>query len=176
VVESVGESDSCTGALLGVGIELKPGAKAGLKTEIGIVVRTDVSAVEAETGTEGDVGTGAARAKFRIRFKTEVIIGVRAEIGKASTEVVAEVGVGAVSVFGIDRVTEAGRTRGGRDAKSGTEFKAGGIVETGVGAEARTGIGIVEAYTGGAAFRFVRTASCRAVFSRVRKGSRLEVC
>ena len=50
-----------------------------------------------------------------------------AEIGKDSVEAATEVSVGAISVFGIDRVAEAGGTRGGRDAKSGTEFKAGGI-------------------------------------------------
>ena len=144
---------------------MKPGAKAGLTTE------TDVGAVEAETGTEGDVGTGAAGG---------------AEIGKDSVEAAIEVSVGAI--FGTDRVAEAGRTRGGRDAKSGIEFKVGtGIVETGVGAEARTGIGIVEAYVGGAVFGFVGTASCRAAFegggrcrsapfSRVGKGGRPEVC
>ena len=134
------------------------------------------------------MGTGATRAEFRVGSKTGVTTGVRAEIGKASTEAAAEVGVGAVSVFSTDRVTKAG-TKGSRDTKSGTEFKAGGIVETGGGAKARTGIRIVKAYTGGATFRFIGrgTASYRAVFEgrgrcysalflRVGKGSRSEVC
>jgi len=172
---------------------LKLRAKAKLITE------TDIDTIKAKTGTERDVSTRAARgdvegAEFEVRSKIKVVTSVRAEIGKASIEVVVEVGVRAeirkesieavtevsiraISIFSTDCIAKARGTRGSCDTKSRIEFKVRiRIVETKVSAKARTGIGIVEVYVKSTTFRFVGTASCRAIVSRVRKGSRLEVC
>jgi len=139
---------------------LKPRAKTGLKTEIRIVVRINVSTIKAKIKIERDVGTRAIR-------------GVK--IRKDNIKVTIKVSVRAI--FSTDYIAEVGRTKGSRDAKSGIKFKVRiRIIKIKVSTKARTRIRIIKVYTRSIMFRFVRIASYRAIVSGVRKESRLEVC